>query len=389
MDKICVVVNDYPSKGRPVYVFVEQLVNAIADMNQEICVVAPQSITKSFIRNIPLRPKRQEYITGKGNSYMVFRPYILTFGKQRKYLYNLVNWFNRWSIEKFIGKAGPQILYAHFWNNAIRVMDYAEKKNIPVFVACGEGDDAMEDMIKTLSSKEKKDLVNIVKGVISVSSVNKSKCINYGLAEVQNIEVLPNAIDEKLFYPRDKNLELRNKLGVKNDDFLVLFVGSFTRRKGCDRLAKAIRLLHDDKIKVMFVGGPLSGETVDTICPNIVFKDSLNHDMLPEYYACADVFVLPTRKEGCCNAIVEALAMGIPVISSCESFNDDILDENNSIRIDPMDIDAIAAAILKMKNDKAFYKHMKEYLCQSRGNTSIEHRASKIIDFIAKHLTQK
>ena len=94
------------------------------------------------------------------------------------------------------------------------------------------------------------------------------------------------------------------------------------------------------------------------------------------------VFVLPTLHEGCCNAIIEAIACGLPVISSDLSFNWDILDKTNSILIDPNDVDGIACAIKLLKDDV----QMRDSLSEGALKTAVEHtlhnRALKIEKFI-------
>ena len=95
---------------------------------------------------------------------------------------------------------------------------------------------------------------------------------------------------------------------------------------------------------------------------------------------------MPTQKEGCCNAIVEALAMGLPVISSDGAFNDGILDDKNSIRLNPNDVDEIAAAIKKLKDDKDLRNRMSEYSLSRHKEYSIEGRAKKILDFIKSRI---
>ena len=132
----------------------------------------------------------------------------------------------------------------------------------------------------------------------------------------------------------------------------------------------------------MFIGVPYMGYPYDFDCPGIIHKGAVEHDLLPKYLNCADVFVMPTQKEGCCNAIVEALAMGLPVISSDGAFNDDILDEHNSIRLNPNDVDAIADAIKKIKEDSVLRNKMVEYTLSRHTEYSIEGRARRIIDFI-------
>lgn len=379
--KLCILSNDYPSKGRPVYVFVEQLVNAMIDMGEDVSVVAPQSLIRCLFRGIPILPKKEKHVTANNHEYVVYRPYSLTFGNGRKWLYDLAQKFNSNRLSSCLNTIEPTILYAHFWDNAIKLKDFALHNRIPLFVACGEGDNALEELMSTISQKDKNELVASIRGVISVSTENKRKCIYYGLAKDENIIVLPNAVDTVLFHPMAKNLELRKRLGVRPEDFLILFVGSFIPRKGSGVLAKAIQLVHDEHIKVIFAGAPMVGDEDSPECDGIVYKGTIPHNMLPAYHAASDCFVLPTQKEGCCNAIVEALSMGVPVISSDGSFNDDILNENNSIRINPLDVEAIALAIRKMKDDKSFYQKVQTYLLSQKPN-SITNRARSIMDFI-------
>lgn len=380
--KICFISNDYPSQGRPVYVFVEQLVNALVELGCDVTVVAPQSLTKSLLRHLHILPVETDYLTATGKKYKVYRPYSFTFGNGKRILYKLADFFNQNSLNRIINSVSPDILYAHFWENALRVLPIAKKGGTPMFVACGEGDNAMEDMVKTLNKKELNYLKHAIKGVISVSSENKRKCIQYGIADDFNIIVLPNAVDNSLFYLRDKNKKLRQKLGVEEDDFLILYVGVFTPRKGASRLAKAIDGLRDNKIKVMFVGTAMPGVDEEPQCPGMVFKGSVNHTDLPDFFASSDAFVLPTLKEGCCNAIVESLAMGIPVISSDGAFNDDILNESNSIRVDSSDVEAIKEAIYTLKNDKHLYKRLVNSLRNDGKDYSIKRRAQEIMKFI-------
>ena len=176
--------------------------------------------------------------------------------------------------------------------------------------------------------------------------------------------------------------EIKIKLGINKNDFVISFVGNFNHRKGPERVAEAISKLNDLSIKVMFIGKYYSGYEYDFNCPGIIHKGPLDHDLLPKYLNCSDVFVLPTRSEGCCNAIVEALAIGLPVISSEGAFNDDILDKYNSIRVDPDDVDAIASAIKKLKEDAQLRQQMSEYSISRREEYSINGRAKKILKFI-------
>ena len=115
---------------------------------------------------------------------------------------------------------------------------------------------------------------------------------------------------------------------------------------------------------------------------NILFKGNCEHSKIPELLSSADMFVLPTMDEGCCNAIIEALACGLPVISSNGEFNDELLDDNVSIRVDPLDIQQIRKAIIKLSNDPELRQKMSSETIKKAKNFDINIRAKRIIDWM-------
>lgn len=379
---ITVIAGNYPAPGRAALVFVQQLVHAMIDQGVKVNVIAYQSVVHALVHREKLLPRHSKGVTEKGVEYDIYRPYTLSFGNNNPFK-RLTKWYNRHSIESVIRKTKGDILYSHFWSSALPVYEYAQKNHKPLFVACGEGDDALEEMVDTMPKEELETLAKAVTGVVSVSSENKRKCIKFGLSKAENTDVFPNCVNTAFFHKRDAK-EMKERLGIKDCDFVLFFVGSFTPRKGPDRVAQAIKNLNDPHIKVMFIGKPFPGYEYDFDCPGIIHKGALDHELLPQYENCADVFVLPTQKEGCCNAIVEALAMGLPVISSDGPFNDDILDEKNSIRVNPDDVEAITEAIRTLRNDPELRNSMSEYSLSRHSEYTIQGRAKRILSFINK-----
>lgn len=379
--KIALLAEGFPSKGRPSFVFVQQLVFALVDLGFDIFVIAPQSITHALIRNEKILPLKSIEKTAKGNNFHVFRPYDISFGNHLKFISNTLESFRIKSISKLLDRIKPDVLYGHFWHVANKMSDYANEHNLPLFVACGEGDNALENFVDSLSQRQKENIKKVVKGVISVSTENKRKCIKFGLVDENKIIVLPNCVDETQFHTIDDR-SLRDKLGVLNEDFLISFVGGFIERKGPNRVLNAINKLNDNNVKVMFIGKHIGGDKIILEGKNVVFKGTLDHEKLPFYLNASDLFVLPTLKEGCCNAIVEALACGVPVVSSNRPFNDDILNEYNSILVNPESVDEIAQAIYELKTNCKLYSEKKMYTVNHSNEYSIKIRAYRIGEFI-------
>lgn len=383
---ICVITSNYPAPGHQMNVFVEQLVDEMVTQGVNVEVIAPQSVTHSLLRHDSILPKL-DYRKVGNKQYRVWRPYYISLGNCPSWLESILSRIRFRGVKKILNRLDykPDAIYGHFWSSVVFAKEYALKHEIPMFVACGEGDNALEDMVETISPEDKDKLVRAVNGVISVSSENKRKCIEFGLAKEENIIVLPNSVDTSLFNNKvGKNI--RSLLNVKDDDFLVAFTGSFIHRKGSARLSDAIDKLNDSHIKVMFIGNKRPADDATPTCSGICHIGGLDHQYIPDYLKSADIFCLPTLKEGCSNAIVEALACGLPVISADRPFNYDVLDDSNSIMIDPMNVDEIADAIKKLKNDINLRNRLSQGALRKASSLQLDVRASKIICFIKKHI---
>lgn len=369
--------DQYPTRNDPVYPFVEQITVAFARMGINVSVVAPQSLTKHWTRKTPLHPVSRVIEGVFPGKIEIYQPRILSFGSRLKKINFLLKKMAVKNIYRHL-TTKPDVCYGHFWHSAYALFDIAKKENIPLFVACGEADVLAEN---SLLYNRNKDFFDYVKGIFCVSKKNKRESLILGYKKESNCVVLPNAIDESLFFRKEGCL-LRQRYGFSDLDFIVVFVGSFINRKGPLRVAEALKKLNNERIKAFFIGKEQDSVGQDPVCPGILYKGVVEHEKLVDYLNMADVFVLPTLAEGCCNAIVEAMACGLPIISSNLPFNDDILDDTNSIRINPNSVDEIAAAILKIKRDKTLCEQMGQASLRKAQNLTIDVRARKILEFI-------
>jgi len=373
---IVIISYDYSDERRAVFTFVAQLVEQWAKLGHNCCVIAPYSISANKRLHTFKEIIQQE---GQGTITILRPNYITTsrleIGGKR------ISWMmHEWAVNRALKQLPfkPDVIYGHFWEQAHESFRYAKKHNIPLFVATGESDVAK--MISRWNDKE--DFCNYVSGVICVSTKNKQESIKLGLTVESKCEVIPNAINTEMFRKLDKTV-CRYKLKIAEDAFVVAFVGWFNERKGAKRVSQAIQECNDPELKSLFLGA--GSEEPD--CSGILFKGQVHHQEVPRYLNAADVFVLPTLNEGCCNAVVEAMACGLPVISSNRAFNWDILNEKNSIMVEPTDINAICLAIKRLKADPYLRQTMAEAALASAEQLKIDVRASKIINFLKSHAT--
>lgn len=372
--KILIVAYNYPSKYCSAdFVFVKMLVDEFARLGHECMVVAPHSVThhKCLHRGI------EEYSVGN-NIVKVVRPNYfstssLTIGKY--YISNELHKFTvRQALRHF--KFKPDVVYCHFWKQGIEAYPFAKKKNLPLFVASGESE-IFEDNRKG----QRQAFCDYVRGVICVSTKNKDESVNLKLCKPENCMVVPNSIDSSLFKKMNK-YDCRKTLGLPLDKIIIAFVGWFVDRKGSLRLSKALSEIPENDVYSLFIGeGP-----EEPLCDNILFKGKVRHDDVPLYLNAADAFVLPTLQEGCCNAVVEAMACGLPVISSNLPFNWDVLNEENSIMVDPKDVEEIRKAIIQIRDNERMRDNMSRAALEKAKELTIQERAKKILSFMQQRM---
>ena len=137
---------------------------------------------------------------------------------------------------------------------------------------------------------------------------------------------VPNGVDTKKFNSNLDARELRNKIGIKKEEKVVLFVGALDKAhyfKGVEVLLKAFSGIKEKNAKLVLVGeGDLKDYYIKTakllgINRNVFFAGRVSSEELPYYYNLCDFSVLPStdRGEAFGMALVEAMACGKPVIA--------------------------------------------------------------------------
>ncbi|MDP2030651.1 MAG: glycosyltransferase [Thiobacillus sp.] len=130
-------------------------------------------------------------------------------------------------------------------------------------------------------------------------------------------------VDPERFHPdKDVRKKIRTELGVPQEACLLLFVGRLNRDKGVLDLAQAfVRLARDNnEVWLAMVGPDEAGISAqfEALCGDAMARvRRIDYTPNPEHYmAAADVFVLPSYREGFNNVVIEAAACGVPAIAS-------------------------------------------------------------------------
>lgn len=361
----------HPNNGVFVYNFVQQLVA----LGHQVTVITPY---KANLSNL-FKPK-QHY--GE-EAAKVFRPKVVTASAKKIgpfHTYTISRIQKVKAVRKIVKKNKIEfdVVYCHFIQSALFAIEALKDYNKPFFVAVGENN-SLKITKKWYSEKDYFNLLSYVKGYIAVSDVVKEKLITLNGINPNLITVARNGADLSRFNKISKQ-EARKQLGLNLEQFLVVFVGRFVESKGPLRLINATKDIKDLGL-IMVGAGPqqLNGE-------HIVFQKSVPKDLIPVLLKAGDVFVLPTLHEGSNNAIVEAMASGLPIISSDIPEVKEQVNEELAILIDPLDESQIRNAILNVMQDDSLRERMSEASLIHSENFDIQKRAEKIIEFINKKL---
>ena len=156
----------------------------------------------------------------------------------------------------------------------------------------------------------------------------------------------------------------KQKLGLENK-FTVISVGRFIPVKGFDILLKAAAKA-EDGICFVFVGGKPTEEynrLVSDINPESTrFVDFLNKESLKEYYCAADVFAIPSRGDVWGLVVGEAMAYGLPILSSCNCIAAVSMVKNgeNGFIINDEDPESYLSKIAELKTNPGLIKTISE-----------------------------
>lgn len=377
--KICVLTSRYPSASDPVYSFVGTLIEAIADMGVECHVISPVSHIEKQHKAVT-RIER----TAQGSEIYVYCPRFFMFPNRNVLgfrTYKLTVW-SMWSSIRRVFRRNVRYcdaIYSHFIDSGVNAAWLKKKTGIPAFMAVGESNVTMRKLTYEVFRDVLYDGLN---GVISVSSQLKNDLFDNDIISKETpIIVAPNGIDTDLFKPLDKD-SCRSELGISSEDFVISFVGAFIKRKGIDKLQSVLKM-HPSWKCILIGSGDIKIELDDN---QVLFSGRISHDRIPQYISASDVFVLPTEAEGCCNAIIEAMGCGLPVVSSNKSFNDDILNEGCSIRVNTDSVGELDEALTKLYDDCVMRQRLSEGALETGSSLSIKNRAKRILSFMEEHL---
>ncbi len=256
----------------------------------------------------------------------------------------------------FSGYATPAVIVAIL---------YCKRHRIPYFIEFDGGFNKRDRLPRRLL---KKVLVSSAKGLfitcrdlwdyLTDLGVPQRKLYRYPFSSIKRSEILPQVPSVA-----DKQA-LKAKLGMKEQKVIVA-VGRFIYGKGYDVLFDALRTM-DREIGVYIIGGSPTPEYLATQkaygLTNVHFVDFMDKESLWEWYKAADLLVHPTRSDVWGLVLNEAMACGLPVVSTdrCIAAKELITDGENGYVVPVEDVAALAEKMQTIMNDDVLRASMSE-----------------------------
>jgi glycosyltransferase involved in cell wall biosynthesis len=171
--------------------------------------------------------------------------------------------------------------------------------------------------------------------VFAVSDSLRRHVVALG-ADAGKIRVVGNGVDTALFRAEDRRAA-RERLGLPGDATVLVSVGALVERKGFHRVIECLPELLQKwpGLRFLIVGGASSeGDTRRALEQQVaelglghavIFLGAVSPDELRWPLSAADVFVLATRNEGWANVLLEALACGLPVVTTDVGGNAEVI----------------------------------------------------------------
>lgn len=171
------------------------------------------------------------------------------------------------------------------------------------------------------------------------------------------IDIIPNGVDLDSYSPSESK--------QLSDELKLITVGRLSVTKRIEILIDAVDLLIKQGYRVRFliIGGGAGEESLrrliirKNLTKFIELTGRMGTEHMPDLYRVSDIYISATMQEGMSNAMLEAMASGLPIITTrCEGVEELIID--NGIIVEQDDAESMAEAVRQLTNDSGMYEQM-------------------------------
>lgn len=162
--------------------------------------------------------------------------------------------------------------------------------------------------------------------------------------------VIPNGLDITLYQKEINKNQKKQELSLPQDSIIISCVGRLEKQKGQEYLIKALVPLSQNQpnLHLLLIGAGSNEKMLKELAKNLKIAPQVHFlgktDDVPQLLAISDIFTLPSLYEGMSNALMEAMATGLPIVATDIPENKEVI-ENNGLLVPPKDSKVITQAL--------------------------------------------
>lgn len=284
---------------------------------------------------------------------------VIALHKRGKFDFSILH-----SLFSIFKQRGIHIAHTHLWGANFWGRIAAKRACVPVIIAHEHGIEAWRNAAHALFDKI---LYRHTDRVILVSQASQKLFLSKIKSDSFKCRVIYNGVDTEKFNGYINPVEARMRLGLSQEDYAIASIGRLVTEKGHEYLFEAIKLmiLKYPSLKVLVAGdGPEKQRLIHKVKhlgvqKNIIFLGARND--IAEILSASDLFVLSSTKEAFPISILEAMAVGRPVVATdVGGVSELISNEKTGFVVPPRNSQALADAIAKLVNNKNAAAEMAE-----------------------------
>lgn len=280
----------------------------------------------------------------------------------------IIHWNSAHELSRLVSQIKPDIIHAHF-SAAIFTSALAHRPNWPVSIGTFQG-------VTFLNTAGIKSAVMRFAEVWAAHRMDKVWVLTEDDYQGMNAIRFPTIMVEKQrsfgfgcdlsrFDPdkqsQNDRARIRAELGLKPDDFVFCYVGRFAQFKGFDLTVRAFtKLAHsvpNARLLLIGVPDPLHPTGLSSAEEKVLERSSAIIRLgfkseVQKYLAIAHTMVFPSTREGVAVCLMEALAMGVPVITrNSRGCRDVVRHQVDGLVLDNISVDSLASAMKRIMDD--------------------------------------
>ncbi len=262
-----------------------------------------------------------------------------------------------WRLIKLMKKRQPHIVHTRNWGG-IDAIVAAKMAAVPRIIHGEHGWNLDDPLGQNLKRRRiRRFLSPLVNHFVAVSADIQNWLIQDVGIKKEKISVILNGVDTEKFRPREQT-DLRQSLGFLASECIIGCVGRFDPVKNHRLLIKAFSKLNYTlrPMRLVFLGDGPERASLEALGNELHCHDRIHflgeRDDVADILRMMDIFVLPSKSEGICNALLEAMATGLPIVATAVGGNTELIqDGSTGLLIPSDDEDAMASALNSFLND--------------------------------------